>query len=335
MPRPAVTLDDVRAAAARIEGAAHLTPLVSSRTLDDIAGTQVVCKAECFQRVGAFKFRGAYSMLSALEPEQRARGVIAYSSGNHAQAVALAAQLTGAPATVVMPTDAPALKRAATEGYGARVVTYDRATEDREQIARGLAEEQGLTIVPPYEHPLIIAGQGTVALELVEQTGGKIDTLVTPVGGGGLIAGCGTVVRGLLDSVRVIGVEPLAGDDTLRSLRAGERIGVPFPETIADGLQIAIPGEITFGLNRDLLDDVLLVSDAELVAAMRFAFERMKIVLEPSGAAGLAAVLGGKLPAGTRRVAVVLSGGNVDARRFAELVGKVTVIHGNGGHTDP
>jgi threonine dehydratase len=331
MSGPAVTLDDVRAAAARVEGVATVTPLLTSRTLDERAGFSVVCKAECFQRVGAFKFRGAYSMLSALEPEQRARGVVAFSSGNHAQAVALAAQLTGAPATVVMPTDAPALKRAATEGYGARVVTYDRATEDREQIAQGLAEEHGSTIVPPYEHPLIIAGQGTVALELVEQTGGSIDTLVAPVGGGGLIAGCATVVRGLLDSVTVIGVEPEAGDDTLRSLRVGERTGIPFPETIADGLQIAIPGEITFGLNRELLDDVLLVSDAELIATMRFAFERMKIVLEPSGAAALAAVLHGKLPPGSKRVAVVLSGGNVDVGRFAELLGKVSVIPGNGG----
>ncbi|MBZ6227357.1 pyridoxal-phosphate dependent enzyme [Streptomyces olivaceus] len=317
---PPLTLDDVRAAAARIEGVAHRTPVLRSRTLDALVGAEVHLKCENQQRVGAFKFRGAYHAASRLTPAQLARGIAAYSSGNHAQAVALAARELGSTAVIVMPEDAPPAKRAAAAGYGAEIVTYDRYREDRAAIAEALAAERGLALIPPYDHPHVVAGQGTAALELVEETG-PLDALIAPVGGGGLIAGCATAVKGLHPATRVVGVEPEAGDDTRRSLEAGRRVTVPVPRTIADGQAVATPGELTFAVNRRLLDGVVLVSDDEIRDAMRFAFERLKTVLEPSGATGLAALLNGRIDPLPRRIGVVLSGGNVDAARFAELCG--------------
>ncbi|MFD7455697.1 MULTISPECIES: pyridoxal-phosphate dependent enzyme [unclassified Streptomyces] len=318
--RPPVTLDDVRAAAARLKGVAHRTPVLRSRTLDGLVGAQVLLKCENFQRVGAFKFRGAYNAASRLTPDQLARGIAAYSSGNHAQAVALAARELGTTAVIVMPEDAPASKREATAGYGAEIVTYDRYTGDRVAIAEALAAERGLTVIPPYEHPHIIAGQGTAALELLEEAG-ELDALITPVGGGGLIAGSATAVKGLRAGIRVIGVEPEAGDDTKRSLEAGHRISVPVPRTIADGQALHTPGELTFSVNRRLVDEIALVSDDEIRAAMRFAFERLKIVVEPSGATPLAALLSGRVTGLPRRVGVIVSGGNIDTERFARLCG--------------
>jgi threonine dehydratase len=316
-----ISLDDVRAAAGRLDGVANRTPVLTSRTLDRMVGARVFCKAESFQRGGAFKFRGAYSMISSLPPERLAPGVAAYSSGNHAQAVALAASLLGAPATILMPDDAPAAKREATRGYGAEVVGYDRYAQDREALGAALAADRGLTLIPPYEHPLVMAGQGTVALELLERVP-ELDALLVPVGGGGLLAGCVTAAKALCPGVRVIGVEPEAGDDTRRSLAAGERVRIAVPRTIADGQQADIPGELTFEVNRRLVDEVVVASDAEIVAAMRFLFDRMKLVIEPSGACALAALLAGRVGGVAGNVGVVLSGGNVGADRFAELVGQ-------------
>lgn len=278
-----VSLDDVRDAAARLQGVAHRTPVLRSRTLDRLAGTEVHLKAENFQRIGAFKFRGAYHAVSRLAPQVRANGIAAYSSGNHAQAVALAAREFGTTAVILMPTDTPASKQAAAAGYGAEIVTYDRYTGDRVALGAALAAERGLTLIPPYEHPDVIAGQGTAALELLDRVG-ELDALLTPVGGGGLMAGSATAAKGLHPAIRMIGVEPTAGDDTLRSLAAGERVAIPVPRTIADGQAAAIPGELTFSINRRLLDEVVLVDDDEIRDAMRFAFERLRIVLEPSGA---------------------------------------------------
>jgi threonine dehydratase len=312
-----LSLDDVRDAAARLDGVAHRTPVLRSRTLDGVVGAQVHLKAECFQRGGAFKFRGAYSLISTLDAAQRAAGVVAFSSGNHAQAVALASQLLGVHAAIVMPEDAPALKLAATRGYGAEVVTYDRYTDDRAAIAANLAAERGAVVVPPFDHPLIMAGQATAALELFDEAG-RLDTLLAPIGGGGLIAGCAIVAGALDPAVRVIGIEPEAGDDTRRSLAAGHRVEIEVPRTIADGQQITTPGELTFPIIQRLVSEVVLVTDGELLDAMRFAFDRLKIVLEPSGACGLAALLAGRVDPGDR-CGVILSGGNVGLERFAEL----------------
>jgi threo-3-hydroxy-L-aspartate ammonia-lyase len=276
-------------------------------------------KAECFQRGGAFKFRGAFNKISSLTEAARTRGVLAYSSGNHAQAVAIAAALLGTRATILMPEDAPAAKREATRGYGAEIVTYDRWTENREEIGVRLADERDLELVRPYDDPLVMAGQGTVALELLDAAP-DLDVLIAPVGGGGLIAGCSTVAKSLVPGIRVVGVEPEAGDDTARSLATGERVQVEVPRTIADGLQAAEPGELTFAVNRERVDEVVLVSDAEIVDAMTFLFDRMKLVVEPSGAVGVAALLAGRVRG--ERVGVVISGGNVGASRFAELVGR-------------
>ncbi|MFF9209209.1 MULTISPECIES: threo-3-hydroxy-L-aspartate ammonia-lyase [unclassified Streptomyces] len=314
-----ITLDDVRDAAERLRGVAHRTPVLRSRTLDERVGAEVFLKCENFQRVGAFKFRGAYNAASRLTPEQLRRGIAAYSSGNHAQAVALAARELGTTAVIVMPEDAPPSKRAATEGYGAEIVTYDRYTGDRAAIAEKLAAERGLTVVPPYEHPHVMAGQGTAALELLEEAG-ELDALVVPVGGGGLMAGSATAATALRPGIRMIGVEPEAGDDTRRSLEAGRRVEIPVPRTIADGQALPTPGELTFFVNRRLVDAVALVSDDEIRQAMAFAFERLKIVLEPSGATPLAALLSGRAGALPGRVGLILSGGNVDAERFARIV---------------
>jgi threo-3-hydroxy-L-aspartate ammonia-lyase len=319
-PRPIssgalIGLDDVREAARRLEGVAHRTPVLHSSTLDERVGARVLIKAEPYQRTGSFKFRGAFNKISSLSDEERARGVVAFSSGNHAQGVALAARLHDTQAVIVMPEDAPEIKFDATRGYGAEVVTYDRYGEDRDSIGARLAEERGLVLVPPFDDPLIMAGQGTAALELLEDAG-DLDLLVTPVGGGGLIAGCATAVAG---RARVMGVEPDAGDDTRRSLDAGEPVEIPVPDTIADALQVTRPGELTFEVNRRLLEGVVTVTDDELIEAMRFLFERMKLVAEPGGAAGVAALLAGKVEAaGT--VGIVVSGGNIGAARFAELV---------------
>jgi threonine dehydratase len=311
-----LTLDDVQEAAARLKGVAHRTPVLRSRTLDGRAGAEVFLKCENYQRIGAFKFRGAYNAVSRLTPEQLARGIAAYSSGNHAQAVALAAREFGSTAVIVMPEDTPQSKVDATRGYGAEVVTYDRYTGDRVAIGNALAEERGLALIPPYEHPHVMAGQGTSALELLEENG-SVDTLVVPVGGGGLMAGSATAAKGLDRRIRVVGVEPELGNDTKLSLAAGRRVAVPVPRTIADGQAADTPGELTFSVNQKLVDDIVLVTDDEIRAAMRFAFERLKIVLEPSGATSLAAVLQGGF---TGRVGVILSGGNISPERFAELL---------------
>ncbi|WP_030022389.1 pyridoxal-phosphate dependent enzyme [Streptomyces monomycini] len=314
-----VTLDDVQDAAARIKGVVHRTPVLRSRTLDTLVGAEVHLKCENFQRAGAFKFRGAYHAMSRLAPEQLARGVAAFSSGNHAQAVALAARELGSSAVILMPEDAPRSKRDATEGYGAEIVTYDRYTGDRAALGARLATERGLALIPPYDHPHVIAGQGTAALELIEDTG-PLDALLTPVGGGGLMAGSAVAATALVPGIRMIGVEPETGDDTRRSLAAGERVRVPVPRTIADGQALPEPGELTFPINRRLLDSVVLVGDDEIRAAMRLAFERLKIVTEPSGATALAALLAGAVDPLPRRVGAVVSGGNIGLDRFLELM---------------
>ena len=310
-----LTADDVRAAAARLRGVAHRTPVLTSRTLDERVGAQVFLKAENLQRSGAFKFRGAYNAISTLP--HGAKGVAAFSSGNHAQAVALAASLLDVPAVILMPEDAPPTKLAATRGYGAEVVTYDRYTQDRDALGRALADERGLALVPPYDHAAVMAGQGTAALELIEDAG-SLDVLVTPVGGGGLLSGSATIARELLPDVRVVGVEPEAGDDMRQSLASGERVTIDVPRTIADGLQTTSPGALPFEVIQRLVDEVVTVRDEQLVEAMRFLFERLKIVVEPSGAAAVAALLARRVEGS--RIGVVLSGGNVGAARFAQLV---------------
>jgi threo-3-hydroxy-L-aspartate ammonia-lyase len=311
--------DDVHAAAERLAGHAHRTPIFRSRTLDELVGAEVFLKAESFQRVGAFKYRGAFNAVSRLDDEQLRRGVAAFSSGNHAQAVALAAREHGADAVIVMPADAPASKLAATSAYGAEIVTYDRYSDDREAIGRRVAEERGLTLIPPYDHEHVIAGQGTVGLELLEHAR-PLDAIVVPIGGGGLAAGTATITAAVSPGTEVHGVEPEAGDDTKRSLEAGRRVEIPIPRTIADGQGATTPGELTFPINRDLLTGVTLASDTEIVAAMRFLFERLKLVAEPSGAIALAALLSRRLRLTGDRVGVVISGGNIDATRFAELL---------------
>jgi len=305
-----ITADDVRAAARLLEGVAHRTPVVTSRTL----GEHVVLKPECLQRGGAFKFRGAYNKIASLPA---GTPVLAFSSGNHAQAVALASKLLGSTAMILMPTDAPRSKVEATRGYGAEIVTYDRYTEDREAIGDELARERGLELVRPYDDELVMAGQGTAALELLEDAG-VVDTLVTPVGGGGLIAGCATIAREL-GVRRVVGVEPEAGDDWRRSFAAGEPVRIEVPRTIADGLQTTSPGRLTWEVGSRLVDEVVTVTDEQIVEAMRFTFERLKLVVEPSGAVGIAAVREG-LVRGSR-IGVIVSGGNVGAERFAQLLG--------------
>jgi threonine dehydratase len=310
---------DVQAAAGRLRGVAHRTPVVTSRALDARTGATTVLKCENLQRMGAFKFRGAYNRIVQLGAVQRAGGVVAFSSGNHAQGVALSAQLLGIAATIVMPSDAPAAKVAATRGYGAEIVTYERATMNRAELAARLAGERGATLVPPYDDPHVIAGQGTVALELIEDAG-ALDVLLVCTGGGGLLAGCALAATELSPGIAIYGVEPAAGDDWLRSWRRGEIVSIPVPQTIADGQQTQAPGTLTWPIARALCAGIVTVSDDEIRAAMRFGFERLKLVLEPSGACALAALLSGRVDVRGKRVGVTLSGGNVDPRAFAQAI---------------
>jgi threonine dehydratase len=315
----AIGFDDIRQAAQRIAGVANRTPVATSRTLDQLVGAHVFLKCEQLQRGGAFKFRGAYNRLVCLSEAERARGVVAFSSGNHAQGVALAARELGIAATIVMPTDAPALKVAATAEYGADIVRYDRLTEDREAIARRLADERGLTLVPPYDHPLIMAGQGTAALELLEETG-PLDWLLVPVGGGGLLSGCATAAVELSPGIRIVGVETETSNDWVLSLAAGHPVRIPPPDTIADGMRTQQPGALTFPIVQDLVHDVLTVSDDEVKDAMRFLLLRLKLLVEPTGAVPMALLLSGRLDLRGQRVGLILSGGNADPALIADLM---------------
>jgi threonine dehydratase len=319
--QPAIELADVRQAADRLRGVANHTPVVTSRTADALVGGQVFFKCENLQRGGAFKFRGAYNKLVSLSAEQRAHGVVAFSSGNHAQGVALAARELGIPATVVMPSDAPELKVAGTRGYGAEIVRYDRLTEDREAIARGLADERGLTLVPPYDDPLIMAGQGTAALELVED-GSQLDWLLAPVGGGGLLSGCLVAATGLLPKIKVVGVETETSNDWVLSIEAGHPVRIPPPDTIADGMRTQQPGALTFPIVQQLAQGIMTASDEEVKEAMRFLLLRMKLLVEPTGAVPVALLLSGRLDLRGQRVGVILSGGNADPALLAEIVGR-------------
>jgi threonine dehydratase len=305
-----LTIDDIRAAAVRLDGAAHRTPTVTSRTLDARLGARLFLKAESLQRAGAFKFRGAYNAIGCLDAPARSRGVATVSSGNHAQAVALASRLWGTRAAILMPRDAPPLKRAGAEGYGAEVILFDRYTEDREALLAALAADRGLEVIHPFDDPRVMAGQGTVALELLEQAG-ALDLVVVPVGGGGLISGCAVAASALCPGARIVGVEPEVSDDVARSLRSGRRERVAVAPTIADGQQTPTPGALTWPVIHALVDEVLTVSDPEIVDAMRVCLERLKLVVEPSGATALAAILTGRVDVAGRRVGVVLSGGNV------------------------
>jgi threo-3-hydroxy-L-aspartate ammonia-lyase len=313
------TFDDVKAARERISGMAHVTPVLTSRTADAKVGASLFFKAENLQRGGAFKFRGAYNSISALEPAIRSNGVVAFSSGNHAQALAYAAKLFGVSAVIVMPRDTPAMKVAATRGYGAEVVFYDRYTEDREEISRRIASERGATIIPPYDHSDVIAGQGTAALELIEEIG-EIDFLVVPLGGGGLLAGSALSAKALAPGCKIIGVEPEAGDDGRQSLRKGEIVRIPVPKSIADGALTTYVGQRNFPILKCDVEDIVTVSDGQLIETMRFFAERMKIIVEPTGCLAAAAVLHGAIACTGKRVGIVLSGGNVDLKTFNALL---------------
>ena len=319
MPDDGLTLERVQAAASRLAGVAHRTPVLSSSALDRQCGGEVLLKAEPFQRSGSFKFRGAYNRLSLLDPRARAAGVVAFSSGNHGAAVALAANLLGITAVVVVPANGSAVKLAAIEGYGAELRRYDPDRESREEVAAEIAADRGLTLIRPFDDYDVMAGQGTAGLELTEQVPG-LDLVLVPVGGGGLAAGVSTAVKGQLPGTAVLGVEPASASDTSQSMQAGRRVAIPEPDTIADGLRARQPGELTFAVNARLLDDVVTVSEAAIVEAMCFCFSRLKVVVEPSGAVALAALLTGAVtPAG--RIAVVLSGGNIAPADFAALAG--------------
>jgi threonine dehydratase len=313
--------DDVVAAARRIEGHAHKTPVLTSRTANRELGAEVFFKCENYQRMGAFKFRGAFNALSKFDAVQRRHGVVAFSSGNHAQGIALSAQLLGIPATIVMPHDAPAAKVAATKEYGATVVVYDRYTEDREAIGRQLAQEQGLTLIPPYDHPDILAGQGTAAKELFEEVG-ALDTLFVCLGGGGLLSGSALATRALAPDCKLYGVEPEAGNDGQQSLRSGNIVKIDTPKTIADGAQTQYLGNYTFGIIKREVDDILTASDAQLVEAMRFFAERMKMVVEPTGCLGFAAARAMASELRGQRVGVIISGGNIDLNTYSKLLAR-------------
>src|ERR1035438_7065205 len=313
----AIDAKDVRAAAERIRPLARKTPVMTSAGFDEAAGTRAFFKCENFQRGGAFKIRGAANLILSLTPEALARGMVAYSSGNHAQATAIAARHVGGQATIVMPEDAPRSKMEATRAHGARIVTYNRFTESRESIAGAILKKSGAALVPPFDHPMIIAGQGTAALELLGETG-PLDAIVAPVGGGGLLSGCATIAKAIDPAIRVFGAEPEGANDTFLSLLAGERVAVPHPDTIADGLRAPKPGGVTFSILKSLVERVVLVSEEEIRAAVKFLLLRLKILVEPSGAVSAAAVLFRKLPADIGSVGVVLSGGNVDFEDLAK-----------------
>jgi threo-3-hydroxy-L-aspartate ammonia-lyase len=314
-----ITYDDIVAAHRRIAGVARRTPTLTSTAADVLTGARLFFKCENFQRAGAFKFRGAYNAIVQLSAEQKAAGVVAYSSGNHAQAVALAGKLLGIKAVIVMPSDAPTVKLAATRDYGGEVILYDRYHEDRETVARRLAEQRGLTLIPPFDHPRIMAGQGTTAKELFEDTD-HLDALLVPLGGGGLLAGCAVAARAINSNCKIIGVEPAAGNDGQRSLQTGSIVQIEVPETIADGAQTQHLGSYTFPVIRQLVEDVLTVTDADLIATMGFLASRMKLVAEPTGCLAAAAVIQGRTDAAGKNVGVIISGGNIDMIRFAKLL---------------
>ncbi len=313
-----VTIDEIRAAAGRIREIAHRTPVLTSRSFNRESRVETFFKCENFQRGGAFKIRGAANFIFSLRPEELAVGLVAVSSGNHAQAVAIAAGVAGARATLIMPDDAPRSKLEATRGYGADIVAFDRLRERREEVVGRVAAERGGVIVPPFDHDWIVAGQGTVALEFIEEIP-DLDALIVPVGGGGLIAGCATAAKALRPSIRIFGVEPELASDTWQSLRARERLEIPPPATIADGLRTTRPGEVTFPIIERLVDGIVLVGEDEIKAAVRFLVSRMKMLVEPSGAVGAAALLAGKLPQGLGKVGVVISGGNMDLDQLAAM----------------
>jgi threonine dehydratase len=309
----------VTSAHARLQGVAHRTQVMTSRTADALTGATLFFKCENFQRMGAFKFRGAYNALAQFTPEQRRLGVCAFSSGNHAQGVALSASLLGIPAAIVMPQDSPAVKMAATRGYGAEVISYDRYTQDREAIGRQLAQERGMTLIPPYDHAHVMAGQGTAAKELFEETG-PLDLLLVCLGGGGLISGSAVAARVLSPDCLVIGVEPEAGNDAQQSKRLGHIVRIETPRTIADGAQTQFLGQLTFPVIQSLVADIVTVSDAQLIEAMRFAAARMKMVVEPTGALAMAAAMQGAVDVRGKRVGVIVSGGNVDIAQLASYL---------------
>ncbi|MCC8459876.1 threo-3-hydroxy-L-aspartate ammonia-lyase [Photorhabdus aegyptia] len=313
--------DDVIAAARRIEGYAYRTPVLTSRTADEMTGAKLFFKCENYQRMGAFKFRGAFNALSQFSDEQRRNGVVTYSSGNHAQAISLAARILNIPATIIMPFDAPAAKVAATEGYGGKIVFYDRYTDDREQIGRELSERHGLTLIPPYDHPHVIAGQGTAAKELFEEVGG-LDALFVCLGGGGLLSGSALVARHFSPECKIYGVEPETGNDAQQSFRQGKIVHIDTPKTIADGAQTRHLGQYTFDIIRKNIDDIFTVSDEELVDAMRFYAERMKMIVEPTGCLSFAAVRQMSTQLQGQRVGIIVSGGNVDIERYCALLAK-------------
>ena len=313
-----VDFDNLVAAKDRLSGHAHVTPIITSRLLNERTGCEVLLKCENFQRVGAFKFRGAFNAISNLSKAQRAQGVVTHSSGNHAQAVALVGQLLNVQTTVVMPDNAPAIKRMATKAYGATVVDYDPNTGSREEISENLVKKHGYTLIPPFDAPDIIAGQGTVAIELIEEAK-EIDLLLTPVGGGGLLSGCAIAAKHLLPSCKVIGIEPEVADDAKRSFYSGTLQSVHNPDTIADGTRVSSLGQLTFPLIQEYVDDMYTVSEQAIMEAVRFAFYHLKLVIEPSGALGIAALLDGSLK-GSGRVAVVISGGNIDAKTMTKIL---------------
>ena len=315
----AISFEDVAQAAQRLKGVAHRTPVLSSRMANELSGAELFFKCENFQRMGAFKFRGAYNALAQFSPEQKQRGVCAFSSGNHAQGIALSAQILGMPAAIVMPLDSPAVKLAATRGYGAEVITYDRYKEDRLAIGQNLADERGMTLIPPYDHAHVMAGQGTAALELLQEVG-QLDTLIVCLGGGGLISGCAVAAKHLNPKIRVIGVEPEAGNDAQQSKRAGVIVKIDTPKTIADGAQTQFVGQLTFPIIQELVDEIVTVSDAQLIEAMRFAASRMKMVIEPTGGLAMAAAMQGAVDVRGQRVGIIVSGGNVDIAQLAKYL---------------
>ena len=315
----AISYDDIVTAHERIKDAAHRTPVMTSSTADAMTGAKLFFKCDNLQRMGAFKFRGAYNALSQFTPEQRAKGVVAYSSGNHAQAVALSAKLLGMRSVIIMPEDAPALKIAATKGYGAEVVLYNRYTESREAIGGKMAEEQGLTLIPPYDHPHVMAGQGTAAKELIEDAG-PLDVILAPLGGGGLLSGCAVAAKALCPNCTVYGVEPEAGNDGQQSFRSGQVVRIETPQTIADGAQTQYLGKQTFPVIQKHVTDIFTATDAELVTTMHFFGERMKLIVEPTGSLAAAAVFAKKFDPAGKRIGIVISGGNVDLTRYADLI---------------